>query len=55
MFKKFAVLCVLVCMGLTLAGCGGGSGKSEMPKDKVEPPKEAPAAAPAQSIEAPTE
>lgn len=53
MFKKFAVLCVLVCMGLTMAGCSGGKKASEPPKDKIEPPKEQPAAAAAESIEAP--
>jgi hypothetical protein len=52
MFKKFAVLCVLVCMGLTMAGCSGKKA-SEPPKEKIEPPKEQPAAAAAETIEAP--
>jgi hypothetical protein len=36
MFKKFAVLCVIVCMGLVMAGCGGKKA-AEVPKDTVEP------------------
>jgi hypothetical protein len=52
MFKKFAVLCVILCMGLAMAGCSGKKA-SEPPKDNIEPPKDQPAAAAAESIEAP--
>jgi hypothetical protein len=52
MFKKFAILCVLLCMGVAMVGCGGNK-KAEAPKDKAAPLKEAPTNATVEPIEAP--
>jgi predicted small lipoprotein YifL len=51
MLKKLAVLCVVLGLGLSLAGCGNK--KAEMPKDQVAPPTEKAANATVEPIEAP--